>query len=87
MARGDMAVYKWIVVGIALFVIVILGMGVMVPDTDIPIPVNNTSAEYQQYEMVRETGNILFNSWFYIGIGCLVIAVILAILAYKRVLR
>jgi hypothetical protein len=82
-----MDVYKFLVVGIALFVIVILGFGTMVPDTDIPIPTNNTTTEYQQYEMVRETSNILYNSWFYLGVGCLVLAIILAILAYKKVLR
>lgn len=87
MARGDMAVYKFLVVGIAVFVIVVLGMGVMVPDPDIPIPTNNTSTEYAQYEMTRETTNVLFNAWTYLGIGAVVLAIIFGLYAYKKVVR
>lgn len=87
MAKGSMAVYKFLVVGVAIFVIVLLGMGVMVQDPDIPIPADNTSAEYNQTMMVRETVDVMFNTWTYIGIGALVLGIILAIMAYKRVLR
>lgn len=87
MAKGSMAVYKFLVVGVAIFVIVLLGMGVMVQDPDIPIPADNTSAEYNQTMMVRETVDVMFNTWTYIGIGALVLGIILAIMAYKKVLR
>lgn len=87
MAKGSMAVYKFLVVGVAIFVIVLLGMGVMVQDPDIPVPTDNTSVEYNQTMMVRETVDVMFNTWTYIGIGALVLGIILAIMAYKRVLR
>lgn len=87
MAKGSMAVYKFLVVGVAIFVIVLLGMGVMVQDPDIPVPTDNTSVEYNQTMMVRETVDVMFNTWTYIGIGALVLGIILAITAYKKVLR
>lgn len=87
MARGSMAVYKFLVVAVAIFAIVLLGMGVMVQDPDIPVPTDNTSVEYNQTMMVRETANVMFNVWTYVGIGALVLGIILAILAYTKVLR
>lgn len=87
MARGDMAVWKFLIIGIAIFVMILVGMGFMVPDPDLPTVTNNTSAEYQQQEMIRETGSMLYSGWTYLGIGLFAVGIILAFMSYRKVWR
>jgi hypothetical protein len=70
-----------IIVAVAVFVMALMGMGLMVPDDSIPDPIPNSTAA-DQAEMIRGIANFEFSALGWLGMGLIILSAIGIIVVY-----